>query len=43
MQAAQRWVKAVNADGRYGQWEYGVAWKSREVRKRIEEAVAASR
>lgn len=24
-QAAQRWVDAVNADGRYGEWRYATA------------------
>jgi type III restriction enzyme len=24
-QAAQRWVAAVNADGRYGEWRYAIA------------------
>jgi type III restriction enzyme len=23
-QAAQRWVDAVNADGRFGEWRYGI-------------------
>lgn len=30
--AAVRWVKAVNADGRHGRWEYAVAYKPGEVR-----------
>jgi len=30
--AAQRWVKAVTADGRYGHWEYAVAHGPGEVR-----------
>jgi type III restriction enzyme len=34
--AAARWVKAVNADGRYGKWQYAVAWKMEEVREKIE-------
>lgn len=29
--AADRWVKAVNAEGSYGQWAYGMARKTTEV------------
>jgi type III restriction enzyme len=29
--AARRWVAAVNADGSYGRWEYGVAKKPTDV------------
>ena len=29
--AAERWVTAVNADGVYGQWQYGVAKKVSDV------------
>ncbi|MBY0247624.1 MAG: DEAD/DEAH box helicase family protein [Nitrospiraceae bacterium] len=29
--AAERWVAAVNADGAYGQWQYGVAKKVSDV------------
>ncbi len=36
-QAAQRWVNAVNADGRYGRWDYAIARKQDEVKKRISE------
>jgi type III restriction enzyme len=39
VQAAQRWVNAVNADGRYGHWEYAIARKPEEVKKRIDEVV----
>ena len=39
VQAAQRWVAAVNADGQYGRWHYAVAYKPEEVRLRLEEAV----
>ena len=42
-QAAQRWVNAVNADGRYGRWAYAVARRPEEVRKRIDEAVERGR
>ncbi len=31
--AAERWVAAVNADGQYGQWRYGIAKKPEEVRR----------
>jgi len=37
-QAAQRWVDAVNADGRYGLWKFAMARKPEEVGKKIEEA-----
>jgi len=30
-QAADRWVKAVNADGRFGTWRYAMARKPGEV------------
>jgi type III restriction enzyme len=29
--AAARWVAAVNADGRYGRWQYAIAFKPDEV------------
>lgn len=29
--AADRWVKAVNAEGSYGQWAYAMARKTTEV------------
>ena len=41
-QAALRWVNAVNADGRYGQWRYAIAKKPEEVSKRVEEIVLAA-
>jgi type III restriction enzyme len=34
-QAAQRWVNAVNADGRYGRWDYAISRKPEEVGERI--------
>jgi type III restriction enzyme len=37
-QAAQRWVNAVNADGRFGTWGYAVAKKPEEVATKIREA-----
>jgi len=36
--AAKRWVAAVNADGRYGQWSYHIARKPEAVERCIEEA-----
>ncbi|MBI4577060.1 MAG: DEAD/DEAH box helicase family protein [Planctomycetes bacterium] len=39
--AAERWVAAVNADGRYGHWSYGMARRPEEVASRIDEAVRA--
>ncbi|MFH1010019.1 MAG: type III restriction endonuclease subunit R [bacterium] len=38
VQAAQRWVDAVNADGSYSQWRYSIALKPSEVGVRIGEA-----
>ncbi|MGQ0766042.1 MAG: BPTD_3080 family restriction endonuclease [Gemmatimonadota bacterium] len=29
--AAERWVRAVNAEGSYGKWRYGIAWKPADV------------
>lgn len=37
VQAAWRWVNAVNADGRYGNWEYAVAKSPGEVGKLIDD------
>ena len=31
--AAERWVNAVNADGRYGRWHYDIARRPEQVRK----------
>jgi type III restriction enzyme len=31
MQAAERWVRAVNADGRFGVWRYALATRPEEV------------
>ena len=30
-QAARRWVAAVNADGRYGEWDYAVSRDMNEI------------
>jgi type III restriction enzyme len=37
-QAADRWVNAVNADGSYGRWTYGIAFNPGEVAKIIDGA-----
>jgi type III restriction enzyme len=42
-QAAQRWVKAVNADSRFGAWRYAVAKNPGEVASKIEKARNNSR
>jgi len=34
-QAAERWVAAVNADGKHGRWQYAIAFKPTEVQERI--------
>ena len=34
--AAQRWVAAVNADGRMGSWQYAIARKMDEVRRALD-------
>ncbi|MBI3326617.1 MAG: hypothetical protein HYZ81_07940 [Nitrospinae bacterium] len=36
-QAAIRWANALNAEGSYGRWQYRMARKPEDVRKRIEE------
>jgi type III restriction enzyme len=41
-QAAERWVKAVNADGRFGTWRYAMARKPVDVPKAITQAVDSS-
>ena len=43
VQAAQRWVAAVNAAGQYGRWHYAVAYKPEEVRWHIEAIVSRMR
>ena len=35
--AAERWVAAVNADGKYGQWRYAMARATTEVLKILAE------
>ena len=39
--AAERWVSAVNADGRYGHWEYALATRIEDVSEIITGAAAA--
>jgi type III restriction enzyme len=40
--AATRWVSAVNADGRYGNWQYAVVKKIEDVPGAINRAASAS-
>ncbi len=40
-QAAQRWVSAVNAEGSFGQWAYGVAKRPEQTRELIDQAALA--
>jgi len=35
-QAAERWVSAVNADGKYGLWRYAVARSPGEVAEQLD-------
>lgn len=35
VQAAKRWVEAVNADGSYGRWQYAIARKLEDVSKLV--------
>jgi len=39
--AAQRWVAAVNADGSYGRWRYGIAKRIADVSGIVTDAVKA--
>ncbi|MBI3710084.1 MAG: type III restriction endonuclease subunit R, partial [Proteobacteria bacterium] len=41
-QAAQRWITAVNADGRYGTWRYELVRKVSEVAERISAAAGST-
>jgi type III restriction enzyme len=41
--AANRWVKAVNAEGTYGHWEYRCVEKMTEVAKTIDEVIESRR
>lgn len=38
-QAAERWVKAVNADGRFGIWGYALARNPSEIPSRIKDSI----
>jgi len=38
--AARRWVAAVNADGRFGAWQYALARKVEEVRRMLDAATS---
>jgi type III restriction enzyme len=38
--AAKRWVDAVNADGSFGRWDYGIAYNPNDVPKLIDGARA---
>jgi len=40
-QAAARWVAAVNADGRYGEWRYALSRDMNEIPQLIEEHAVA--
>jgi hypothetical protein len=39
MTAAQRWIAAVNTDGRWGEWSYAVVRAKAEVRSVIDAAL----
>ena len=41
--AAERWVAAVNADGRHGRWAFGVARKVSEVTDILERVARQNR
>jgi len=41
--AAKRWVDAVNADGAYGRWQYAIARKLDEVSRLVTMAAASAR
>jgi type III restriction enzyme len=34
--AAQRWVDAVNADGQFGRWQFGMARRVDDVRRLLD-------
>jgi type III restriction enzyme len=42
-QAAQRWVNAINADGRFGTWRYTIVRDLKEVGMKIDEAIGIIR
>src|SRR5205085_4095141 len=37
--AANRWVNAVNADGRHGKWMYAIARRPEDIRAELTEAM----
>jgi type III restriction enzyme len=39
--AATRWVNAVNAEGSWGKWHYGIVRKPTDVTRKIDEVIAA--
>jgi type III restriction enzyme len=41
-QAVKRWIDAVNADGRYGSWEYVMGRKVGDMVRAIDAAGAAA-
>ncbi len=38
VQAAKRWVDAVNADGQFGRWAYVIAKKPEDVKRILSDA-----
>ncbi|MFH1609140.1 MAG: type III restriction endonuclease subunit R, partial [Candidatus Bipolaricaulota bacterium] len=42
-QAAERWVSAVNADGKYGLWRYAVARSPGEVAEKLDASAALNK
>jgi type III restriction enzyme len=43
VQAAERWVRAVNTDGSHGEWRYELTHNPNEVPQIIDRLVGASR
>jgi type III restriction enzyme len=41
--AAERWCAAVRADGRWGEWEYRVAWSVGDVAELLMQAASEVR
>ena len=41
VQAAERWVAAVNADGRHGTWRYGITEKMNAIPELLDDLAAA--
>ena len=40
-QAAERWVRAVNAEGSFGEWRYEISRAMNEIPRLLEEIAAA--